>query len=408
MRLVGIDRVEARGLTQYRAEYESRSGRPFRLHFTLPSLYKAPENQDAFFVVGITLAMILREDYEQSIPVSKSLLHGVRQTVKKWCSWHSFLKQIKIKTPTRLNAQTADSHDDRVNASFFTGGVDSLFTTVNHPNEIGGLISIAHSSADFEEIEHTLANLRGLSGFAAQTDRKHFVIATNVMTLAPEMLDTWSWLSHGAALAAVAHSLSGEITNAIISSSDTWETLVPWGSHPDVDRLFSNESVTMEHYGNDFGRTQKTERIAADASALSTLSVCHHGRAANQEIVNCSKCAKCIRTMITLDLAGASPAQSTTFDWSHYRLEAIRDFRLTSEDDLVFFDEISLKCEQEGRSDLAAAVKSMTRGSNTLMILKKLETYLRRRIPVLAQFRPVLVRCRNAIYRSFKITTNAD
>ncbi len=408
MRLVGTRKLETAGLTQYRAEYESRSGRPFDLHFTIPSTYTPPQNLDAFFVAGAMLSMILREDYKHSLPVSESLVQGMRQAVEKWCSWHSFLKQIKIESPTTPDTLIEASEEDRYKASFFTGGVDSLFTAANHPVRIEGLISIAHSSAGFMEVKQTFSELRGLSDYAEQTDRKHLLLATNVMTLAPEMLDTWSWLSHGAGLSAAAHLLSGEISSAVISSSDTWETLVPWGSHPELDRLFSTKSIAIEHFGNDFGRAHKTMCVSADASALSALSVCHHGRDSSREFENCSKCAKCTRTMITLDLAGVSPDQSPTFDWSQYSPEAIRSFRLTSEDDLVFFDEIKMLCKQNGRSDLAAAVGAMTKESKILVSLKKLETFLRRRNPILAHFRPTLVRYRNALYRSLRFQPNSD
>ena len=400
MELKKVEIREIENLRQSQATYVSDSGKTFELHFTTPATYRAAQNQDAFFILGVLLAITKRENYHQSIPVSQTLKIGVETALSKWLEWYKFLKPIQIFAATEEQRDPDSANDSRHRTSFFSGGIDSLFTCSQHEPPVQGLISIAHVSQAPDEIIDEFAHLEQLAAYAHSNDLQQYVIATNMMTLAPEVLDSWTWLGHGAALAAVAHMLSGEVQHAIISSSDHWDALEPWGSHPHTDPLFSSSLLKMSHFGNDFDRVQKTISVAKDADALSVLSVCHDGRA-KEGFANCSKCSKCVRTMISLDLADVDRSQSTTFDWSAYDENLIETHKLQSEEEMVFLNEIISLCHKKDRSELANRIQKMIDNSQRTLAMKKVENFARKRMPFLTHFRRPLIRIRNLTYRAF-------
>lgn len=398
--LARVDVRQIKNLRQAIGTYNSDAGKTFEVHFTTPLSYKSAKNEDAFFILGVLLALTKRENYRHTIAVSQELKKGVEAALAKWLEWYKFLKPIKIDAILVEQENTRSKDDSRYHASFFSGGIDSLFTCTHHEPSLQGLISIAHVSSEPDEILEQFAHLEQLGAYANKTGRQPYKIATNMMTLAPEVLDSWAWLGHGAALAAVAHILSGEIQHAVISSSDHWDALEPWGSHPHTDPLFSSPDVKMSHFGNDYDRVQKTVSVSSDADALGVLAVCHEGRA-EEGFENCSKCSKCLRTMISLDLAGVDRSHSTTFDWSAYDTNQIEKHKLHSEEEMVFLNEIIRLCHEKDRPVLAGRIEAMIKNSQRRLAMKRVENFARKRLPYLTHFRRPLIRIRNLTYRAF-------
>lgn len=110
----------------------------------------------------------------------------------------------------------------------------------------------------------------------------------------------WSWY-HGSALAAVAHLLSREFEKFYISSTYAEGQLHPWGTHPELDPLWGNDSIQLIHDGCEARRTDKISFIAKSPVALKYLRVCYENR---NGAYNCGRCEKCLRTMVTLEALG--------------------------------------------------------------------------------------------------------
>jgi hypothetical protein len=108
-------------------------------------------------------------------------------------------------------------------------------------------------------------------------------------------------LSQGACLGSIALLLG--MPRAFVPASYSYSQLVPLGSHPLTDPLWTNECMEIVHEGAEVGRLEKIRKISECESALANLRVCFHD--AN---VNCGKCDKCLRTMISLKLLGVSDA----------------------------------------------------------------------------------------------------
>jgi hypothetical protein len=110
---------------------------------------------------------------------------------------------------------------------------------------------------------------------------------------------------YGASLAGCAMSLSGLFKRFIISSSWDYNFLKKrdTSSNPLSDRLLSTESMDIEHFGANYRRVDKVRAISNWEVAQGHLRVCGQ---ANLEsgVINCSRCGKCIRTMIPLYIFG--------------------------------------------------------------------------------------------------------
>ena len=105
---------------------------------------------------------------------------------------------------------------------------------------------------------------------------------------------------------AVAHLLGGGIGRLVYASGFTYAD-VRMPDHGEISRidtvllpLLSTGSVTLEPANAALTRVQKTLAIA-DRPERRWLDVCV---APDEDVTNCSRCWKCMRTMLTLDIAG--------------------------------------------------------------------------------------------------------
>ena len=110
------------------------------------------------------------------------------------------------------------------------------------------------------------------------------------------------WLDgHGAALAGVAHLLGASYGRVYVPATDTYATLVPLGSHPLVDPLWSSERVELVHDGASATRLDKLRLVDTVPVARETLHVCVHD---DTDEFNCGRCWKCVITMVGIRVLG--------------------------------------------------------------------------------------------------------
>src|SRR5437763_453143 len=106
----------------------------------------------------------------------------------------------------------------------------------------------------------------------------------------------------GAGLAFLALSLAGGLRRAVIPATDTAMSLMPCGTSPLLDPLFSTEDVIVEHDRLHLTRHEKVAWLAEHhPELLPFLKVCF----AENRPDNCGRCAKCLLTMAALVAAGA-------------------------------------------------------------------------------------------------------
>ncbi len=125
-------------------------------------------------------------------------------------------------------------------------------------------------------------------------------VETNLWDFLNRQRDSWS-LTHGAALATAGLALSGSLSRLYIAASFQPTSLPPWGSHPDLDPLFSTERIEFVRDGR-----------ARGVSLSSSGSFSARPRWARYACAgrfwggayNCGCCDKCVRTMTALTILG--------------------------------------------------------------------------------------------------------
>ncbi len=103
--------------------------------------------------------------------------------------------------------------------------------------------------------------------------------------------------SHGGAIASAGHLIDRVAGTLAISSGVNRERAHPWGSHWQLDPLWSSSALCVRHVADDIWHNAKLRRLAADPLAQRHLRVCWEHRTGE---LNCSRCEKCLITMTVL------------------------------------------------------------------------------------------------------------
>jgi hypothetical protein len=202
----------------------------------------------------------------------------------------------------------------------FTGGVDSFHTLLRGAPK-PDLLAFVHgydiALKDRDRMDVWEVSLREI---AAARDARAVVIRSNLPTHRLLVRRNWE-RTHGGAVAAVGHLLASEIDTLLISSGAPPSYEVTWGSHWQLDPLWSSDRLTVVHYGVTHSRVTKMQEIADDELVQRHLRVCWENRTAAG---NCSRCDKCVSTMVLAALCGPSD-RFEVFDWSGSLSDRIDD-----------------------------------------------------------------------------------
>ncbi len=265
----------------------------FRLWYRLPKAYQVSRAGDPFLAAALLPAMLQGEKLEidSSLPVSPKLLENVFTLQEIHHCWNPVLKIVPI-SATRLPAEPLNAGA----FTFFSGGVDSTYTFLKHQKEITHAVFINGFDFYLDSVTYQTAVARN-SSFARGFGKVLIPVETNYYPFGYHY-NLSRLLTQGSALASVALLLG--FPRAYVPSSDTYGTLMPWGSHPLTDPLYSSECVKIIHDGAEARRVDKVIKIAEYEPALANLRVC-----IEDMNVNCGKCTKCIRTMTSLHIIQA-------------------------------------------------------------------------------------------------------
>jgi hypothetical protein len=256
---------------------------------------------DAFLAAGLIPAMKVEGDLRIKGSVSPKLLRATATIQDIVTSWFPAYSSISIEAETLNNAE---STDQRGVGSFFSGGMDAFYTLLKHRDEITTIIFI--HGFDIPLYNNTLRERASKSVKEVATEFGKVLI--EIETNLPECLaKVSSWFTpaggfaHGAVMASIALLLSPQLKKVYVPSSNTYNDLSPWGSHPILDPLWSTEDVEIVHDGCEATRVKKAALIAQSEIALKNLRVCLKP----EDALNCGQCEKCLRCMANLRAVGA-------------------------------------------------------------------------------------------------------
>jgi len=210
----------------------------------------------------------------------------------------------------------------------FSAGVDSFSVVVEHQagkvpppyelthllvNNVGSHGQTEHDHAVFEQRASRLANV------ASALKLELVAVDSNL----DQLLAMNFQLTHVARNAAVGLLLQQGIGKYLYAAAYHYRDcrVIPTPAYGDADALLvpmlSTEAIECVNPGAQFTRFEKTERIADYAIVQQSLDVCAAPLMVRDKI-NCSRCWKCLRTQLTLDLIGKLDRFDVVFDRATY------------------------------------------------------------------------------------------
>lgn len=197
-------------------------------------------------------------------------------------------------------AATVPGGAPRGSGLFFTAGVDSFHALLHSGRRADWLVNVHGFDVPLADAERHERVRLSIDAVAAETGRRALYLRTNLREHPLFRGTTWD-ASHGGALAAAGHVLGGRLARVSIASSQPRWSVNPWGSHWSTDPLWSTGRIEFSHLDADIDRLHKIRRIAGHPLVHRHLRVCWLGTGTR---LNCSRCEKCMLTMLCLAEAG--------------------------------------------------------------------------------------------------------
>ncbi len=323
-----------------------------------------PLTEDAtpFAIAALPLAMSRGWNVQSESPVSAAVTQSVSKIQDLLTMWIPQAQRVEWNAPVHARHSQQEQR-----GSFFSAGVDSYYTFLKNQEAISSLIFV--TGFDIPLNKTALAQRMGdhIMTCASAFQKNLIEVKTNLREFSDQFV-SWRFY-HGAALGSVANLLGAQLGTVFIGATHTYSNLIPCGSHPMLDPLWSSDTVKIVHDGCEASRFQKVERLAENPIALRSLRVCYHNKA-NE--LNCGRCEKCLRTMTSLYALHALE-QCDTFV-APFDLRAIAGQRLGDNPRCLVYVEQNLAALKERRDnphEVMAALKQSMRKQGILRRLKK-------------------------------------
>ena len=286
-------------------------GFPEYLWFRVSNQYAkfVSTQSDSFLLAAVMAAMYFKENIYVEGVVSPSLAYHLEE--------HMFVTRLFF--PDTLHkvdvqyAQLAPLQAEPTAVGFaFSGGVDSFFTLQKHlpPTQKSFEYQITHAIYinGFDMVRSEKLKYQKLFDQYKGMLQKFNIDLISVETNLTGMLTRWLDYSYlfSPVLIGSAMSLGKLFKRFIVSNSwsyDQWKEKSVI-SHAFSDRLYSTEKMDIEHFDTTYQRFKKIESLHTWEPVRENLKVC--GTFIQDEHVpNCSRCEKCMRTMIPIYILGS-------------------------------------------------------------------------------------------------------
>ncbi len=249
-----------------------------------------------FLCAALQLGMARGEDIEIVGPyaVSGQLLENFELLQQIYSSWFpDLLQKVSIRCDNVL--PTSSSAGESV---FFSGGVDSSYSFLQHEEKIENLIFVHGVDMQHDNDELFDRVILRTKRFAEHFGKNLIVVTTNIRALMSKAGLSWSAHYGAGGLGSIANAIGA--SKVYVGANLPYKWLAPDGTHPLTNMLFSTEGVSIFDDGG-VDRSEKLAAIGEHPIVLETLRVCW-----KDDGYNCGQCEKCLRTMIAIELLGLS------------------------------------------------------------------------------------------------------
>lgn len=322
----------------------------------------------------LPVAMAAGETMHVDAPLDAMFTRNLSTVQDIYSMWGEGLIQIDVQAQSSETPPTETS--GKKTALFFSGGVDSFYTFLKHQDEIDALVFVHGFDLALGDSELRSAVSKTLSDIAEASGKQLIEVETTLRSVTEQERFTSEWanweLSHGSALASVAHLLPVQFDTVYVSATRSYRQLAPWGSHPILDPLWSRSDLEIIHDGCEASRLQKVEAISESRLALENLRVCWKNP---DQAYNCGQCEKCRRTMLELLTVGRlerCPTFPGTLESGDIKSVRVREKTVDRH-----YREVADRLSAEGRLNrYESAVRKMLLWSKIRRVAKRFFRYL--------------------------------
>jgi hypothetical protein len=307
--------------------YET-GGKSDVLWYKIPLEYKdflVIETVDAALVALLVLAMKNGEDIYVNGKLSAKLYYTLSvYLIDALCLSNSEYSRIRISVQSLSDNVF---NDGKIAATGISCGIDSFSTIVTHLDieENYKINYLVHFNAGSHglfggEISNEVYNKRltRIKEYSKLVNLQLIEISSNVADIIKEEFQKLHSIFHLSCILAIQKKISiyyyasaYRFDHFYLNKKDTsdWDIMLL--------KLIETESVSFYSSMAQYTRFQRTEIISTYRPSYKFLDVCTDSH--NAKKINCSKCEKCLRTQISLDLLGKLNKYKSVFDFDIYR-----------------------------------------------------------------------------------------
>ena len=236
----------------------------------------------AHYGVPLRIHAPLSRLWQENVENILSVLH-------EWWDYPTFLK-ITADGESELPQRKPST------AQCFSGGVDSFYSLLRGRRQTQYLVCVHGYDMSYRDPLRMRKFRPSLDAVAEAVNRRAVVVRTNLRK--HHVFSSVPWIrTHGGALAALGHLLSPTIGSLVIPSTYAGDDPHPCGSHWRIDPLLSAENMQIIHDDAKAFRLEKLKFLDREPLVQRHLRVCWENRTVWG---NCSRCDKCVLTMIVL------------------------------------------------------------------------------------------------------------
>ncbi|MAZ69597.1 MAG: hypothetical protein ABJM39_02200 [Porticoccus sp.] len=294
------------------------------IFFKVPDKFPLYINAEWFIGISLLEAMVSQRDIEvdAGVAVSRVFYDQLSELQTIYSKWNPKLKKIAL----NCELSNRDKQFTHI-GSFFSAGVDSSFTLIARRDEITHLVMLRGFDMGDDDLAWN-RRIEHQAAFAESSGKQLIPVDTNARDWTEKKEIGWSF-AHGLLISSAGGNLG--MKRLYVASSHTYDHLLPWGSHPLTDPMWSTESTQVVHHGSGTSRSQKTKTILESPSVAENLQVCWENIDKN-----CGECSKCIRTMAAVFLLNGDVKSLPKFQMSQLKkLQPTSDSLKTTVIDLL-------------------------------------------------------------------------
>lgn len=257
-----------------------------------------------FIAASLGISMVKNESLNIHESVSEHLMKNTDEIMKQIISWGDEFNRIEIVA----DFLKKDLVRSKMVGCFFSGGVDSFYTFYRNKKKIKYLIFVHGFDIDVNDLNFYKSIERNIIKIAKKEKVRLIKVKTNIRETFEQYFD-WN-LSHEFAIGSVALFLSNGFKEIFASCGLPSKNTDHHYMTPELDVLWSSESMKLNHYGCDADKTSKLRLLSNYPLVMENLRVCWVNK---KKDYNCCECEKCFRNMLSLYVSD-SLEKCKTFD----------------------------------------------------------------------------------------------